>query len=64
VGINTDGSQPDNSAMLDVKSADKGILIPRMMATQRDAINIPATGLMVYVTDDNTLKYTMNKVSH
>ncbi len=57
VGINTDGSQPDNSAMLDVKSTDKGILIPRMTQAQRDAITNPATGLMVYVTDDNNYYY-------
>ncbi len=54
VGINTDGSQPDNSAMLDVKSTDKGILIPRMTQAQRDAIASPATGLMIYQTDGTT----------
>ena len=37
VGINTDGSTPDASALLDVKG-DKGMLIPRMTSTQRDAI--------------------------
>ena len=38
VGINSDGSSPDSSAMLDVNSNDKGLLIPRMTTTQRDAI--------------------------
>ena len=52
VGINTDGSQPDNSAMLDIKSTDKGILIPRMTQSQRDAINAPATGLVIFQTDN------------
>ena len=53
VGINTDGSAPDNSAMLDVKSTDKGMLIPRMTQTQRDAIATPvATGLIIYQTDN------------
>lgn len=52
VSINTDGSQPDNSAMLDVKSASKGLLIPRMTMVQRDAITTPATGLMIYQTDN------------
>jgi len=52
VGINTDGSSPDNSAMLDVKSTTKGILIPRMTQTERDAISTPATGLMTYQTDN------------
>jgi hypothetical protein len=51
VGINADGSTPDNSAMLDIKSTDKGLLIPRMTATQRTLINNPAPGLMVYQTD-------------
>ena len=52
--INADGSNPDNSAMLDVKSTSKGILIPRMTAAQRSAISSPATGLMVYQTDNTT----------
>jgi len=51
VSINTDGSNPDGSAMLDVKSSDKGMLIPRMDSTQRVAISTPATGLLVYQTD-------------
>lgn len=50
--INTDGSDPDNSAMLDIRSSDKGLLIPRMTAVERDNIASPATGLMVYVTDE------------
>lgn len=50
VGINTDGSMPDASALLDVKG-DKGILIPRMTSLQRDAISEPATGLLIYQTD-------------
>ncbi len=51
VSINTDGSSPDESAMLDVKSTTKGMLIPRMDSTQRVAITSPATGLLVYQTD-------------
>ena len=51
VGINSDGSSPESSAMLDVKSTSKGVLVPRMTTTQRTDINSPATGLLVY---DNT----------
>ncbi|MCP4001954.1 MAG: hypothetical protein GY727_13680, partial [Gammaproteobacteria bacterium] len=51
VGINTDGSSPDTSALLDVKSTTKGMLIPRMDSTQRVDISSPATGLLVYQTD-------------
>jgi hypothetical protein len=53
VAINTDGSLPNNSAMLDVKSTAKGMLIPRMSSAERDAIVSPATGLMIFCIDDN-----------
>jgi len=48
VGVNSDGSSPDGSAMLDVKSSDKGMLVPRMSTAQRTAISSPATGLLVF----------------
>ncbi|HRX95862.1 MAG TPA: hypothetical protein P5514_02860 [Bacteroidales bacterium] len=48
VSINTTGADPDGSAMLDVKSTDKGMLIPRMTTAQRTAIASPATGLLVF----------------
>lgn len=51
VGINTDGSSPDGSAMLDVKSTSKGLLAPRMTSAQRLAIASPAAGLLVFQTD-------------
>ena len=53
VAINTDGAAPDESAMLDINSTDndKGLLIPRMEQTQREAISNPATGLLVYQTN-------------
>ncbi len=52
VSVNTDGSNPDGSAMLDIKSDTAGILIPRMTENQRNLINSPATGLMIYQTDE------------
>ena len=51
VAINNDGSNADSSAMLDVKSSTKGLLMPRMTTVQRLAIAKPAMGLMVYDTD-------------
>ena len=51
VGINTDGSQPDPSAMLDVKSTTKGLLPPRMNQAALNAITNPADGLLIYCTD-------------
>ena len=52
IAINTDGSSPDNSAMLDVKSTEKGILIVRMTEADRNAISSPATGLLVFQIDE------------
>ncbi len=48
LSINTDGSTADNSAMLDIKSANKGMLIPRMTKVQKNAIAAPATGLLIF----------------
>lgn len=57
LAINTDGSTAHASALLDVKSNTKGILIPRMTSVQKNAIASPATGLQVYDTDLNLLFY-------
>ena len=57
VAVNADGTAPDNSAMLDVKSTTKGVLIPRMTISQRDGITAPATGLMVFCTDNGQYYY-------
>ena len=45
---------PDPSAILEVKSNNKGMLIPRMSASERTAILRPATGLLVFQTDGNS----------
>lgn len=52
VGIGT--TTPDASALFDVNSTSKGILIPRMTLAQRTAIASPANGLMIYQTDGVT----------
>ncbi|SDF76524.1 hypothetical protein SAMN04487996_112134 [Dyadobacter soli] len=49
VGIGT--SNPDPSALLDLKSDSRGLLLPRMSASQRTALSQPATGLLVYQTE-------------
>jgi len=51
LSINTDGSAPDSSAILDVKSTNQGVLVPRVTEIQRTMIYGPATGLLVYQTD-------------
>lgn len=45
-GINTDTPKP--SAVLDIVSSDKGVLIPRLSSIQRSTISSPDTGLIVY----------------
>lgn len=45
------------SALLELKSTTKGLLIPRMTGTQRDAISSPATGLVIYNTTTNKLNF-------
>lgn len=54
VGINEDGSAPAASAILDVKSLNKGILIPRLTKAQRNSIVNPLTGLLIFQTTDTT----------
>lgn len=49
VGIGT--TKPDESAVLDVNSTSKGFLMPRMTLQQRNTIQNPAKGLIVYQTD-------------
>lgn len=53
VGIGT--NIPDNSAMLEVQSTQKGILFPRMTSTQRTSISSPVSGLYVYDTNTKSL---------
>jgi Chaperone of endosialidase len=58
VSISEDESYtPDASAMLDVYSLDKGVLVPRVTTVQRNAIATPANGLLVYDTDENSFYY-------
>lgn len=51
VAIGNDNTPPDASAMLDIRSDSKGLLIPRLTQAQRNAIATPATGLLIYQTD-------------
>lgn len=56
VSINNDGSLPHGSAQLDVKSANKGLLLPRVN-TPASTITTPAAGLLVYNQTSTDLNY-------
>jgi len=58
VGIGT--ASPDESSILHLESSDKGLLIPKMTSSQRDAIINPANGLMIYNTDLNEFQFNSN----
>ncbi len=44
---------PHESAILEVRSTEKGVLIPSLTSVQRQAISNPAPGLLVFDSDDN-----------
>jgi hypothetical protein len=49
-GVGT--TTPNTSSLLELRSTTKGLLISRMTKAQRDAIASPATGLMIFQTDN------------
>ncbi len=63
VAINADGSNANTSAILDVKSFSKGVLIPRVDSVQRSIILSPATGLLVYQTNKDSGFYHFDGTS-
>jgi len=60
VGVSSDGSTPDTTAMLDIKSTEKGLLIPRMTKAQRNTIKNPAISLLIFQTDNSPGFYFYN----
>ncbi len=57
VAINNTGATAHPSALLDLTSSTKGILIPRMTTMQRATIATPQTGLLIFNTTDNEYNY-------
>ena len=55
VGIGT--TNPDASSGLDIDYSDKGFLPPRMTTAQRNAIENPADGLIIFNTTNGLLNY-------
>ena len=54
VGIGT--ASPNSTAILDITASAKGLIVPRMTTTQRDAIKSPTAGLLIYNTTTNALE--------
>ncbi|MFZ4928489.1 hypothetical protein [Chryseobacterium sp. Mn2064] len=61
VGINT--ASPDRSAMLDIYSQSKGMLIPRLNKVNKEEIPNPAHSLLVYDTDKKCLSQNIGTPS-
>jgi hypothetical protein len=53
MGISNAAITPDPSSILEMRTTNRGILIPRMTTAERDNISSPATGLMLYNTITN-----------
>jgi PKD repeat protein len=64
VGINNSGSAADPSAALDINYTDKGLLIPRMTESQRNAIPNPASGLLVFNTNTGCINLYYSNMWH
>jgi len=61
VGIGT--TTPDNSSILELESTTQGMLTPRMLESERDAIATPATGLLIYQTNNTPGFYYYNSTA-
>lgn len=55
VGIGT--TTPEISSILDIQSTSKGFLLPRLTSAERDAISLPATGLLIYNTTTSLFNF-------
>jgi hypothetical protein len=53
VSINSTGQSPDSSALLDLSSTGKGLLVPRLSTSQRNQIGNPAKALFIFNTTTN-----------
>ena len=58
IGTNTN----DSSAVLNINSVSQGVMLPSMTEVQRDSINNPTTGLLVFQNDGTTGFYYYNGI--
>jgi hypothetical protein len=57
VAINEDNSAGNASAELDIKSITKGVIFPVMTEVQRDALQTPVAGLLIFNSTDGMHNY-------
>ncbi len=57
MGISNTAITPDPSSILELRSNDKGLLIPRMTTTERNNIPSPINGLMIYNSITNSFNF-------
>ncbi len=60
VGIGT--TTPNSSSILDLVSTNKGFLPPRMTTAQRNLINAPVAGMMIFNTDSFCIEICRGEV--
>jgi uncharacterized protein (TIGR02145 family) len=57
IAINEAGKEAHPSAILDVNSSKQGFLPPRMTTSQRDSINFPGIGLVIFNTTTSCINF-------
>jgi len=56
-GVGINNPTPDASALLDLTSTNRGLLVPRMTTAQRDGIPLPALSLLIFNTSTDRFEY-------
>lgn len=61
MGISESSITPEATAILELRSIERGFLVPRLTTAQRDniiiSIGIPATSLLIFNTTTNQYNY-------
>ena len=58
--VNIGTNQNNSSAVLNIQSNNKGIMLPTMSMSERDSISNPSTGLLIFQIDNNPGFYYYN----
>lgn len=57
------GEMPDSSAILDLQSTSRGLLLPRLTQEQRESMENPAKGLVIYNVTSGCLEINHGNLS-